>query len=595
MLSAATTAFTPADQPTMGDTMRVQGSLHNASPLRATLGVLSLTALLAIGAATVTATVAQAAPWMQISCQKPDGSAAPSEGWTGGAVGNVSLGSTNSTNCAPGVPMYAALSMTSPAADGSSEYLAYTPPAGSTLAGGSLLVGLQANGYGFRAAATAAMFTPAYVYDASNVFLQCVAVLAACQNGLPEYYGVVNIPANRGGNLYLGAGCDGQLPQHFCSHGGSRGVWSSVAVAYANLLLTTDAQPTGADFRGSLLEPAAHGTANLAFTAADSGPGVYKVAATIGTREVYNATPNTNSGKCVPVGTDAASGALMFAHQQPCPRSQAIEIPVRTTTLSDGAHELTVTVANAAQNVSTVLRRTITVNNRTTISTSGTSSVQAVEADAPPSAAPVYAIVLDAATQALLPSVRSRFAKSGLALSGTLRNSAGVPAPGVPMKLIAQNAGDSALNVVATATTDAAGHWVLNAPQGPSRKLTIVYGTRAPTLAGAVTITQAVKPKLTLRIRALGRARLRFTGRLAIAPLGTPRPLVVIQARQKGWQAVGSAVRVTASGRFTMTYQGPRTKGPKGIIGRSFSFRAVAPSTQSFLTATSPIRRTRVR
>jgi hypothetical protein len=566
--------------------------------MRATLGVVALTALLAFGAAPVMApSEATAGPWMRVSCQNPDGSSAPSEGWTGGAVGNVSLGSTNNTNCAPGTPMYAALAMPAPAADGSSEYLAYAPPTGSTLVGGSLLVGLQANGYGFRAAATAAMFTPAYVYDASNVFLQCVAVLWACQNGLPEYYGVVTIPANRGGNLYLGAGCDGQLPEHVCSTGGSRGVWSSVAVAWANLLLSSDAQPTGADFRGSLLDAGAHGTANLAFTAGDPGPGVYKVAVTIGTKEVYNQTPNRNSGKCVPVGTDTASGALMFDHQQPCPPSQNLDLAVRTTAFVDGAHELKVTVTNAAQNVSTVLRRTITINNRTTISTSGTSSVQTVEADAPPGAAPVYAIVLDPATQALLPSIRSHFAKSALALSGTLRNSAGVPAPGVPVRLIAQNAGESTPAVVATTTTDAAGHWVLNAPQGPSRKLTIVYGAQNPTPQGAVTISQSVKPKLTLRIRALGRARLRFTGRLAIAPLGTPRPLVVIQARtrQRRWQAVGSAVRVTPSGRFTLIYQGPRAKVPKGIVGGTFSFRAVAPSTQSFLTATSPIRRTKVR
>ena len=84
----------------------------------------------------------------------------------------------------------------------------------------------------------------------------------------------------------------------------------------------------------------------------------------------------------------------------------------------------------------------------------------------------------------------------------------------MPVRLIAQNAGESTPAVVATTTSDAAGHWVLNAPQGPSRKLTIVYGTQTPTPEGGVTISQSVKPKLTLRIRALGRARLRFTGRL---------------------------------------------------------------------------------
>jgi hypothetical protein len=203
----------------------------------------------------------------------------------------------------------------------------------------------------------------------------------------------------------------------------------------------------------------------------------------------------------------------------------------------------------------------------------------------------VYAIVLDPATQALLSGVRSRFPKSGLSLAGTLRNSAGVPAPGVPVKLIAQNAGENASNVVATTTSDAAGHWVLNAPQGPSRKLTIVYGTQARSPASAVTISQSVKPTLTLRIRALGRGRLRFSGRLGIAPLGAPRPLVVIKARsRRGWQAVGSAVRVSPTGAYKLNYN-----GPPEVIGHSYRFRAVAPSTQSFLTASSPTRTTRIR
>jgi len=111
-----------------------------------------------------------------------------------------------------------------------------------------------------------------------------------------------------------------------------------------------------------------------------------------------------------------------------------------------------------------------------------------------------------------------------------------------------------------------------------------------------VTIPETVTPTLSLRVSALGRGRLKFSGRLSVRPLGSPRPLIVIQARNaKRWQAVGSAVRVTRSGRFTLAYQGPRAKAPKGIVGGSYAFRAVAPSTQAFLTATSPIRRTRVR
>lgn len=342
---------------------------HTPRCLHPPLAIALLICLLAFADAVLVESSAVANAWMHVSCMNPDQSPAPSDGWAAGSTGTVSIGSTNNTNCSPASAMYAALSMQSGALTGASEYLAYTPPAGSTLVGGSLLVGLAANGYGYRAVATAAMFTPSYAYDASNVFLQCVAVLAACQNGLPEYYGVVNVPADRGGSLYLGAGCSGQLAGTYCTNGGSRGVWSSVAVAYANLLLSSSSLPTATDFAGSLLTAGAHGTSNLKFTAVDAtGPGVYRAIVSIDGKEVYNATPNTNSGKCAPVGTDPASGALMWDWQQPCPKSQTIVVPVATSRLRDGEHALKVTLQTAAANVSTRRRSRPTTARRSAAS-----------------------------------------------------------------------------------------------------------------------------------------------------------------------------------------------------------------------------------
>ena len=465
---------------------------------------------------------------------------------------------------------------------GASEYLVYTPPSGSTLVGGSLLVGLAAHGYGYRAAATAAMFTPAYQYDASNVFLQCVPLgLASCQNGIPEYYGVVNLPANKGGNLYLGAGCIGQVAGTYCSAGGSRGVWSSVAVASANLLLASSSQPTASGFAGSLLTAGAHGNATLTFTAADTGPGVYRATVTIDGTAVYSATPNTNAGKCVPVGTDPASGALMFDWQQPCPRSQAVVVAVDTTKLLDGEHALKITLQNAAGNVSTVLAQTITTNNLTTISGKLTSDAPAP----PPAPEPEYAIELDAPTRALVRGVRRAYRRSALTLSGTLRNSVGIPAPGVPVTLSARNGGQGDPVVLARSSSDPSGHWVLAAPKGPTRLLTITYGSGAK---GAITIKQAVRPSVTLTVRALGH-RLRFSGRLHVAPLGSPLPFVVIQARKgRKWQNVGRNVRVSATGSYRLTFADSRARG-------TYRFRAVAPTTPFFGTGISPIRKAVIR
>jgi len=545
--------------------------------------MLAATTLLALTSAGAMASSAHAELWMQTSCANPDQSAASSEGWTGGATGTPSRGSTNNTNCTPSSPMYAGLGNGSPAPSGASEYLQYTPPAGSKLVGGTVLAGLSADGYGDGAVGTAAMMTPAAQYDATNVFLQCVAALYQCQNGTFNFFGVVTIPADRGGNLYLSAGCLGQTPTKSCSLGGSHNAWSLVSVFSANLLLSTSSQPTGSEFGGSLLEAGAHGTANLAFTASDiAGPGIYKTRVTIDGNTVYDATPNSSAGRCAPVGTDPGSGALMFASQQPCPQTQRVVIPVSTTRLADGEHEVKVTLQTAARNQSTVLVQTITTINRTTVSGQLTSDAPVPSARAPE---PVYAMVLDAATEALAKGVRRRYARSALQLSGTLRNSSsGIPAPGVAVTLLARNADQSAPQILARTTSDAAGHWVLNAPKGPSRALTITYGSGTN---GAVTITETVTPTLSLRVSALGRGRLKFTGRLSVRPLGSPRPLIVIQARNgTRWQAVGSAVRVKPNGTYTLTYNGGRN-----VIGGSYAFRALAPATALFSSATSQVKR----
>jgi hypothetical protein len=271
----------------------------------------------------------------------------------------------------------------------------------------------------------------------------------------------------------------------------------------------------------------------------------------------------------------------------PCPTSQTVNVTLPTTGFADGPHELTVNVVDAAQNTATVLRQTITTNNRSTVSANLSGDRRAGSG---PGAA-LYTIVLDTRTQALMRGVRRAFRRSALTLAGTLHNRAGVPAPGVPVTLLAQHAGEDATQVLARTSTDAAGQWVLRAPRGASRTLMISTGSEPSSAPGAVTIRQSVRPGLSLHVKPRGGGWLRFSGRLRITPLGTPRPLVVIQARNaKGWQTVGSPLRVKRSGAFSLTYNG----GAKTIHER-YTFRAIAPSTRLFGTATSPIQRTAVR
>jgi hypothetical protein len=549
----------------------------------------TLTVLLAAGALPVSILAARAAyagQWIQVSCVNPDQSAAPSQGWTGSAGRGTGDGSNNSTNCAPGSPMFAELSTAVAAPVGAGETLAYTPPAGSTLAGGNVDVSLYADGYGADASGTAVLYTPSFAYDASNVFFQCAAQLTPCANGTSDFSGVLALPAGRGGNFYLAAACGGIAGQ-YCNVGGSNGAWALVQLWWADLLLANTSSPAASGFSGSLLSPNAHGTADLAFTATDpNGPGVYKVNVQIDGNPVYDATPNTNQGLCLPVATDPATGALMFDTQQPCLQTETVDIPVGTGTLADGQHDLKVIVTDAAQNSSTVLDQTITTQNSTTVSSLLPSPPAA-------SAAPVYSLALNTATERMTRGVRRLYDRSSLKLAGRLKNSAGVATPGVEVSLWAQPAAGGDFSELAHTTTNAAGAWTLTAPRGSSRLLRVVAGAKAQaaSAANSVSVRETVTPVLSLHVTTPGGGRIVFSGRLAIAPLGQPRPLVFIQTRgPDGWEVVGSPVRVAPDGAFRYVYRSsPLT------FGRSFNFRAETPATGLWDTATSPTREAVVR
>jgi hypothetical protein len=312
--------------------------------------------------------------WVQVSCVNPDGSPAPNEGWSGYSEGNPGAFAYNDARCSPGSPMTAILSQSGAASVSSSEWLQYTPPAGATLAGGTLNVSLAAAGYGqdstgaIDAVAMAGLFEPSPVSSPSNLFYQCVAWLATCPghgSADGQYYsGQVALPANAGGDLFVEAACAAGQPGGLCDQNATHGGWAVSQVNSADVLLRSNTSPQGDGFSGSALQPGARGTAHLVFTARDpGGPGVYAVTVAIDGRTVYTGTPNTNGGACVAAGTDPGSGALMFDHQQPCLQTETVDVPVPTTGLPDGPHQLLATVTDAAGNLAPVRDQTIHTSN----------------------------------------------------------------------------------------------------------------------------------------------------------------------------------------------------------------------------------------
>jgi hypothetical protein len=301
---------------------------------------------------------ARAGEWIQASCVNPNGSPAPSAGWTGYSSGNPGAGGT-STRCAPGTPMTAYLDwLFGPPYGGGAEGLLYTAPAGSTIVGGNVNVRLMAVGTGPSMVTDAALAEPAS--GSNDVIKQCAPRLAPCTNG--TWSGNRQLPADQGGAVTASVSCLGSSSTQCDQTGSPNGDLARVQVRSADILLRNDSVPTGTNFSGGVFVPHASGTVGLLFTAADpGGPGVYRADVRIDGHYVYAATPDTEDGACVPV---AALGAIMvFDWQQPCPASVPVDATVSTQALRDGRHRLQVIVTDAAGNVATVLDRTITTHN----------------------------------------------------------------------------------------------------------------------------------------------------------------------------------------------------------------------------------------
>jgi hypothetical protein len=345
----------------------VNHGLWSGTPRRVTATIVAL-AVVAL-ACSLVAPRARAGVWMQVSCRNPNGSAASSAGWSGyvteafGAAGVT-------TACTAKYPMVADLSDDVPEPVGSGLGLLYTPPTGSTLVGGQIGVVLSATGNGTDAGGEAEVQEPAG--GTAEVRLRCGAGLTACSSSGASYKGEFTLPADVGGDLSVSATCAGE-PGFSCVTGATNGAWALGEITSADLLLQNESDPAAHALRGTLLDRRVHGTAQLSLDATDAhGPGVYQVAVAIDGTTIRRTTPSTNHGQCASVGTDAATGALMFDAAQPCLTAVTSRLTIPTAGLPDGAHHLQVSVTDAASTTTAVLSRTIdTFNPQETPSPTG--------------------------------------------------------------------------------------------------------------------------------------------------------------------------------------------------------------------------------
>jgi hypothetical protein len=517
---------------------------------------------------TISVSAAHAGTWMEVSCENPDQSAAPSENWSASEKGG-GFGSNAAATCSPGRPMYAILSSAEAASVGDHQVVYYTPPAGSTLIGGSLDVTFFSDGFGFDAYGNAVVYSPESAYNGSNVAFQCAVSPSLCTSG-KGFSSVFEIPANRGGNVYVSAECGGVAGQ-VCNEGGSEGAWALARIYWARLLLSNEATPSATNIGGTLLNANVEGPADVTFNAADTGgPGVYRVVVEIDGKTAYSGTPDNNHWKCLSEGMN--SGAMMFDYAQPCPEHESVDVPINTADLANGQHTLKVLVEDAAGNSAVVYDAGISTNQSASGSLGGEPGPGA-GAGTPNGTTPDANATV---TLGIARQLTRGYQRRALVIPGRLVDSKGRAIAGATVDVL-QRVDGSPTTVVAHARTAGNGTFEAHVPAGASRRITLAYRAWSSESGYSVqaTVQESVRAgvQLTLSRKRGAHETITLKGRVD-GPVPRQGAIVDLLVFYRGsWQPFRTP-QTKSNGEFEETYE---FQGGEGV----FPFRARVPGGQA--------------
>jgi hypothetical protein len=521
----------------------------------------AVTVVLAILAGlTVGPTIARAGQYHVYSCRTPTGESAPADGWTGSSVGSETF--TRNT-CREGGALVAALRGRTPrtANEAIATWMVGTP-AGEAIAGATLWrAGDTAGGssfsafYGFWfAGPTNTEGAVAAAFGQCGGGSTCPTAVGSTSQPLSTENRVVAPASNLDGNLYLDVSCAGESGFHCPEGPGDPNGYAAVVYLYAaDLTLEQGAAPTASNVSGELASaPAVAGTSDVAFSASDSGSGVYEAVFSVDGRVVQSTVVDDNGGRCRNVG-QSADGLPAFLYAQPCSASVSADVGFDATRVGNGTHHLLVSVIDAAGNAATVLDRNVVIAN-------------------PPQAgAPGPANGANASPRATLTvgwkgSKRTRLTSGyghAETIVGRLTAPGGVPIGAARIDVLATPdfTGSRAV-AMAGVRTAANGRFALRVPAGvSSRTLRFSYRSHlgetlpAATRTLALSVRAGVALSIAPRTASVG-GSIRFTGRLRGGPIPRGGKLLVLEARSPGsrWLEF-DVIRSDARGRYHAGYR----------------------------------------
>jgi hypothetical protein len=545
-------------------------------------------------ATAVDAGTAAAGEYQVDTCRLPSGESAPADGWTQSVTGANAV--AEETCSKPGGALVAGLRAGPNISDTDIATWTFAAPAGETLAGATLWRagdadggGTQADDYQFWFAGISDLDEPA------TGFGQCVAGLP-CSSGLGsmgEPFAVDNrltVPGpDLGSHLYVNASCSGE-PEFPCAEGkhDSDGYAAVVYLYAAELTLEQSAGPTASNVSGELASaPTLSGTSGVAFDASDPGSGVYEAVFRVDGQVVQSTVLDEEEGRCRNVG-QTTDGLPAFEYVRPCPAWVSAEVGLDTTRVSNGEHDVVVSVIDAAGNAATVLSRNVTIDNPPGAGGAGGPGGAGAQNGTNASSRATLTVGWKGARGERATSAYGR----AQTIVGSVTGAGGVPIEGARIQVLARPdyAGARAA-AMASPLTGADGRFSVSVPAGvSSRTLRFEYSdvvgsppvaTKTLTLSVRAGVTLAIAP----RTASVG-GSVHFSGRLRGGPIPAGGKLLVLEARSPGgpWLEF-DVIRGDSRGRYHASY---RFKFP-GPADYQFRVLCEAEADYPFATGASNV------
>jgi hypothetical protein len=510
------------------------------------------------------------------TCRTPEGEVAPADGWSPSAAGTATV--TDNTCSQPGGALIAGLvAQTTRLANTNTVTWAFEAPSGETLAAATLWRAGDTDGGGVGGASYQFWFAgPAE----TDTFGECLYVLGCSGKGVvgqpqSNENQLVVPSANLGPHLYVRTSCWGNSEVSCPDKSSDANGYASVVYLYAaDLTLEQDGPPTASDVSGELASnPTLAGTTDLAFSASDSGSGVYQAVFSVDGQVVQTTPLDENEGHCKDVG-ETSDGLPAFLYVQPCLASVSADVGFDTTRVANGEHHLVVSVTDAAGNSATVLDRNVTIDNPPP--PGGPNGTNA-------SAEATLAVAWKATRHTRLTSAFG----AAHTIVGRLTGAGGTPIGAAQVDVLSTLDYAGALTAAMPSVTTAAdGDFTLHLPAGTSsRTLHFEYSAEVGsqpvvTRALALSVRAGVALSVAPHTVSVGRS-IHFSGRLRGGPVPAGGKLLVLEARSPGgtWLEF-DVVRSDARGRFHASY---RFKFPGPA---DYQFRALCEAEADYPFAT---------